>query len=133
MARGDREGKQAERQRAITLHRERAVVGSLRTVAQSILTTCADLLLDGCSPSLQGSWPTGYSPAPWWLALWRDVALQLLHEFSMAGREAMIQEVVDVLRALALAEAGFSVTVHDRLMQGVMDRVLVGPHGVLGG
>ncbi len=60
----------------------------------------------------------------------------------MVGREAMIQEVVDVLRAHALAEVfaeealaevGFSVTVDDRPMQGVMERVLVGPHGVVGG
>ena len=72
--------------------------------------------------------------------LWRDVALQLLHEFSIAEREAMIQEVVDVLRAPALAEVfaeealtevGFSVTVAGRPMQGVMDRVLVRPHQVL--
>ena len=36
----------------------------------NVLITGADLPLDHCSPYLPTSWPTGYSPAPWWLPLW---------------------------------------------------------------
>ena len=73
-------------------------------------------------------------------ALWQDVATQLLHEFSPAERQSMVEEVVEVLKSPALAEVfaedaltevGFSVTVDGQPMQGVMDRVLVRPDKVL--
>ena len=74
----------------------------------------------------------------------RQVAASLLEkeesEFSAAEREAMAQEVMDVLEAPALAqifgedslaEVGFSVTVAGRPLQGIMDRVVVYPDKVL--
>ncbi|MCY4332747.1 MAG: double-strand break repair helicase AddA [Cyanobacteria bacterium MAG CAR1_bin_15] len=84
-------------------------------------------------------------------ALWRDVAAQLLHQclpddhqFGESERDGMMQEAVNVLGAPALeqvfaedalAEVSFSVVVDGqpdgRPMQGIMDRVLVGPDTVL--
>ena len=53
----------------------------------------ADLLLDGYSPCLQRSWPTGCSPAPWWLALWEARSLLIGASRTLRG------ELKDEMRA----------------------------------